>query len=333
MTTPSLSHRERMERTLSGQAVDRPPVALWRHFPVDDQTPDGLAAAVAQFQALYDFDFIKVTPASSFCIKDWGVKDEWRGNPEGVRDYTAPAIRNPEDWARLPFLPPTRGHLGAQLECLRLLRKSVGSYTPILQTIFSPLAQAKNLVGKANLQVHIRKYPAEVHAGLEEITRTTIAFLEAAIQTGIDGVFYAIQHAQYALVSDLEFEEFGRSYDLQVLRAAQSLWLNMAHIHGSDILFETVRHYPVQILNWHDQETAPDLASAQNLFSGTVCGGLRQWETLVNGNPEQVRKEAAAALLATSGKRFVLGTGCVVPVTAPHSNLLAARQSVEKGAA
>ncbi len=331
MNTSPLTHRERIERTLSGDAVDRVPIALWRHFPVDDQTPGGLAAAILNFQSQYDFDLIKVTPASSFCIKDWGVEDEWRGNPEGVREYTSMAIRNPEDWARLPFLPPTAGHLGAQLECLRILRKAVDPHTPIIQTIFSPLAQAKNLAGKASLPVHLRRHPAEIHAGLEEITRTTIAFIEEAIKTGIDGIFYAIQHAQYAQLSELEFEEFGRNYDLQVLKAAQSLWMNMAHIHGTDIIFEPVSQYPVQILNWHDQETAPNLAAAQSSFMGAVCGGLRQWETLVNGTPAQVKKEAAAAIQATQGRRFILGTGCVVPVTAPHGNLLAARQSVERG--
>lgn len=333
MSISSLTHRERLERTLAGDAVDRVPIALWRHFPVDDQTPAGLAAAILNFQSLYDFDLIKVTPASSFCIKDWGVEDEWRGNPEGVREYTTAAIRNPEDWARLPALPPTRGHLGAQLKCLQILKKNCDPHTPIIQTIFSPLAQAKNLVGKASLQVHLRRHPALIHAGLEEITRTTIAFIEEAVITGIDGIFYAVQHAQYGQLSELEFEEFGRNYDLQVLQAAQSLWLNMGHIHGTDIMFEPVSQYPVQIINWHDQETLPDLAAAQSSFPGAVCGGLRQWETLVKGTPAQVKKEAAAAIQATQGRRFILGTGCVVPVTAPHGNLLAARQSVERGLA
>ena len=79
MSAPTISHRQRLENVLSGEPPDRVPVSLWRHFPVDDQTPEGLAAATASFQRRYDFDFIKVTPSSSFCLKDWGVEDEWRG--------------------------------------------------------------------------------------------------------------------------------------------------------------------------------------------------------------------------------------------------------------
>jgi uroporphyrinogen decarboxylase len=34
-----MDKRERLHATLRGEAVDRVAVALWRHFPVDDQRP------------------------------------------------------------------------------------------------------------------------------------------------------------------------------------------------------------------------------------------------------------------------------------------------------
>lgn len=330
MPDTTLTHRARLELTLMGEKPDRIPVALWRHFPVDDQVPESLAAATADFQLKYDFDLIKVTPASSFCLKDWGILDEWRGNPEGVREYTNRIILHPEDWEKLTDLSPEKGFLGAQLHCLEHLVKEFSSHTPIIQTIFSPLAQAKNLAGKSNLQVMMRRHPAALHAGLETITRTTLAYVEKVVKMGVDGIFFAVQHAQYELLSEAEFLEFGRAYDLPVLNAAKHLWLNMAHIHGKEIMFDPVSEYPVSILNWHDQETTPTLDEGKNRFAGTVCGGLRQWDTLVNGTPEQVKQEAHHAMKITQGKRFILGTGCVVPVTAPHANILAARKSVER---
>jgi uroporphyrinogen decarboxylase len=39
------THKERLQACINGQTTDRPPIALWRHFPVDDQTPETLAAA------------------------------------------------------------------------------------------------------------------------------------------------------------------------------------------------------------------------------------------------------------------------------------------------
>lgn len=323
------SHRERLETTLGSQQPDRAPVALWRHFPVDDQTPGGLAAAISAFQRQFDFDLIKVTPSSSFCLYDWGVKDRWAGNPEGTREYLQPVIQRPEDWATLTPLNPSRGHLRDQIQCLQLLAHEFTPHTPLLQTIFSPLSQAKNLVGKANLAVHLRRYPDALHAGLERITETTIRFLEACKPTGIAGVFYAVQHAQHGILSVDEYNIFGRAYDLRILEAAQDLWLNMLHLHGEEVMFEELATYPVQVINWHDRQTQPDLARAQQLFPGVVCGGLRQWETMVLGTPDQVRQEAEDALRATGGRRFILGTGCVLPTTAPYGNILTARKAVE----
>lgn len=329
MTIRSFNHRERLETCLAGGMLDRIPVALWRHFPVDDQNPDTLAAAVLHFQKTYDFDLVKVTPASSYCLRDWGVESEWRGNPEGTRDYTRNVIEKPEDWEVLKKLDPEDGCLGEQLRCLRSIVSELGSDVPVLETIFSPLAQAKNLAGRERLIIHLRRYPDAVHAGLETITQTTRAFIELAGKSGIAGIFYAVQHAQYGLLSVDEFDAFGTFYDLQVLEAAQSLWFNLLHLHGSDIMFDQPANYPIHAINWHDRDTYPSLREARERFGGVLCGGLRREKTMVLGTPDDVIEEAQDAIQASEGKKFILGTGCVLPITAPHGNILAARQSVE----
>ncbi len=325
----SISHRERVEACLAGEKPDRVPVALWRHFPVDDQTPGGLAEAVLAFQQLYDFDFIKVTPESTYSVKDWGVRDEWRGAAEGTRAYTSLPIQSPDDWERLTPLAPYTGRLADQLTALRAIVERLGPDVPVIETIFSPLAQARKLAGEETVLVHMRQYPDALHAGLKTITESTILFIEALKDTGIAGIFYALQFAQYGKISRLEFQEFGKWYHLQVLENTKDFWLNVLHLHGNDVMFDQVADFPVQVINWHDQETFPSLSEAQERFEGVVCGGLKQWQTMVLGTPEQVRAEAEAAIKATDGRRFILGTGCVTPITAPHGNLLAARQSVE----
>jgi len=323
-----MSKRERLEAAISGGQGDRPPVALWRHWPGDDQTPQGLAEATVAFQRTFDFDFVKVTPSSSFCLRDWGVKDEWRGNMEGTRDYTLRPIQEPEDWTRLSVLDPRQGSLGAQLECLRLIGAALDE-VPFIQTVFNPLAQARNLAGRERLLFHLRRHPDALRAGLEVITETTMRFVRQARACGVAGIFYAVQHATYDQLSEEEYRTFGRPYDLQILEAAQGLWLNVLHLHGPAVMFDPLADYPVQVLNWHDRESGPSLAAGQRRFSGAVCGGLSRQSTMVRGTPAQVMEEAADALAETEGRRFVLGTGCVVPVVAPVGNIRAARQAVE----
>ncbi|MDX1436102.1 MAG: uroporphyrinogen decarboxylase family protein [Anaerolineales bacterium] len=325
-----ITHKSRLEACLSGEVPDRPPVALWRHFPVDDQHPARLAAATTAFQRTFDFDLIKVTPASSFCLRDWGARDEWKGAVEGTRSYSVErVIQSPADWSNLPELDPEDGALGRMLDCLRRLVDEFQGEVPVIQTIFSPLSQAKNLAGPAALLHQLRREPEAVLAGLDTIRRTSQNFISAAKLTGIDGVFFAVQHAQDAILTEGEYHVFGRDFDLPVLEAAEDLWLNMLHLHGTQVMFDLFLDYPVAVLNWHDQETPPSLAEGQRRFKGVVCGGLARERELVLGTPEQIRDRARTAIHDTGGRRFILGTGCVSPTNVPYGNLMAARNSVE----
>ncbi len=326
---PTMIKRDRLQAAFRGEPVDRPPVALWRHWPGDDQRADDLAAAQLAFQREYDFDFIKVTPSSGFCVEDWGVETEYRGNNEGTREYTRRVVHRPEDWHALPVLDPRRGALGRQLRCLELIHDGVGDETPFIQTIFNPLSVAKYLAGEERLRVHLRRHPDALRAGLETITATTVRFVREVMGTGAAGIFLAVQHAQLSVLSEAEYRQFGRPYDLRVLAATEGAWFNLLHLHGSDVMFDLLADYPVQAVNWHDRETPPTLAEALARFPGALCGGLRQWDTMLRGDPGQVRAEATDALLQTGGRRFILGTGCVTPITSPTSNIRAARQSIE----
>ncbi|GAB4398610.1 MAG: methylcobamide--CoM methyltransferase [Anaerolineales bacterium] len=317
------THQERIQACLNGEQTDRTPIALWRHFPEEDQNPESLAAATIKFQQTYDFDIVKVTPASSFMVKDWGVEDEWQNNPEGSRSYTKRVIQKPQDWEKLKPLDPSTPHLAAQLQCLKLVREGIGAETPVIQTIFNPMSQAKNLAGNDLLLEHIKKHPEAVMKGLESITKSTVKFIEAVHETGADGIFYAIQHAQAQMLEVDEYKSMALSHDHQTLKPAEAFWCNMLHLHGKDVYFSLLRLLNFQIVNWHDRESYPPLAEAQSLFRGVVCGGIRQ-DTLYSGSPAQVSEEAADAIKQTKSKRFILGTGCVVYYQSPHENIMAA---------
>lgn len=326
--TTSMTKRQRLEAAFAGAAVDRPPVALWRHWPVDDQYGDHLARATLAFQRAYDFDFIKVTPSSNFCVAGYGAESYWLGNEEGTRQWGPRVIQEPEDWAKLEPLDPYEGLLGEVVTANQLIGQAVGEEIPFIQTIFNPLSQAKNLAGD-QLLAHLRQHPEAVKAGLAVITESIIRFVNALKSTGAAGIFLALQHATYNLLTEVEYREFGRPLDLQILAAAEGMWFNLIHLHGENVMFELVADYPAQVINWHDVETPPSLGEALSRTNMAVCGGIRQWDTMLRGTPAEVQAEARSAWEATGGRRFILGTGCVTPITAPTCNILAARQAVD----
>jgi uroporphyrinogen decarboxylase len=331
-TMPFMTKRDRLQATLAGQTVDRPAVALWRHFPGDDQRAEDLAAAQLAFQRLYDFDLLKVSPASSFCVEDWGARDRYLGNLEGTREYYHYPVASPEDWRRLPVLDPAQGALGRQLLCLEIVGQELrqqADETPFIQTVFSPLAQAKNLAGSERMLILMRQDAAAFKAGLETITRTTNAFVEAAKRSRMAGIFYAVQHARYGLMSEAEYREFGEPYDRRVLEHLDGAWFNVLHIHGQDVMFDLLADYPVQAINWHDQETWPSLREARARTDKVLLGGLGRIETMMRGTPDDVRAKVADAMAQTGGKRFILGVGCVTMIVTPWGNIAAARQAVQ----
>ncbi len=319
-----MNHHERIECAIHRENVDQLPISFWRHFPVDDQNALRLAKATLTYQEQYNFDLVKVSPSSSFCLQDWGAKDVWNGHPEGTRDYLHPVITKPDDWLNLKVLDPKKSRLGEQLECLKLIKSKLKPYTPFIQSIFSPLAQAKNLAGKTELQFYIRRYPEQLHAGLEVITESTSRFIEECLKIGIDGLFFAVQYASFDLLSKEEFCSFGKKYDSQLFSLMNEFWVNMLHIHGKNIMYDEVSDYPVKIINWHDRETEPSLKIGLKKISGAVCGGLARVETMVLGDPQKINYEIDDAVKQTSGKGLIIGTGCVLPQTTPIGNIFAA---------
>ena len=325
-----MTKRERVLAAVHGEQPDRIPVAFWRHWPGADLTAEGLADAVVAWQQAYDWDLVKVTPASGYAVEDWGVGFVDKGNREGTREYTKRVIRQPRDWETLWPLDVTVGVLGRQLQALRLIRARLGPDIHIFQTFFSPLSLARNLAGDATFFRHLREHPDHLRRGLAVISDTHARFAQECLRAGADGVFFASQLASRDLLSEDEYEEFGVPYDRHVLGAAAGdAELILLHIHGLSIMFSLLAHaYPVHILNWHDRRTAPNLADARLRTHLALMGGINEWQTLAPGQPDQVEAEVRDAVQQTGGRGYLVGAGCVIPIDVPDANLRAVRSAL-----
>jgi uroporphyrinogen decarboxylase len=322
-----MNKRERLAAAIRGEETDRPLLALWRHFPTDDADPRELAHSAAAFQAQYDWDFVKLTPASNYSVDGWGTRVAYHGHPEGTSDYLARPIQSPHDWARLQPLDPYSGTLGEQLAAIRLARELLGPETPIIETVFSPLAQAKNLAGGTRDIADMRRHRAAFGQALEVIAKTTARFVQAALAAGADGIFYAMQRASADILSEAEYREIARPLDLRILEAAHDASFNLLHLHGLNTYFDLVADYPAHGLNWHDRDTGPSLAEGARHWPGLVVGGLSQRD-MVEGTPVSVRALARQAIEALGGRRLCLSTGCVMQTVTPWGNIRALRAAV-----
>lgn len=316
-----MDHWQRLASAIRGEATDQMPVALWRHFPDDDLDPDKLVAHMLAWQDKWDFDLVKFMPSGTYGVEDWGCVTAFRGAANGAREVTSPAVVHTEDWLRLRELDVKKGSYGRQNQALAATAKALGGRVPILQTIFSPLTTARKLATE-RLFADMRCSPESLHYALRIITDVTIRFALDALECGAHGVFLATQLASYRFMQEDEYEQFGRKYDLEVLAAIRGkAKFNMLHAHGEDVMFDLLAKYPVEMLNWHDRLTQPNLGQAMTRFPGLLVGGIEEHGTLIHGSAQAIADEVKNAIEQTEGRRMMVAPGCVLPVSATDDQI------------
>jgi len=337
-----MTRRERVWAALAKQEVDRLPVSVWMHFSKYDQDSRSLAECMVDFNETYDYDFIKLMPFGAYTTPDWGAKLDIFCDKYKEVVISAPGISEIDDYYRVKALAPTHGTWGKQLQLAEYMAKMVRKDTPFIQTIFTPTTTLRKLAGNRLIE-DMQNSPEAVHAALFEITQTTIDFVKACINSGVSGFFYATQCASFDYMSVELHAEFCKPYDLQVLNSFKDeTYFNVLHIHGSNVMFDIVKDYPVTCLSWHDRfEGGPDFRTASKLSDKTFLGGIKEAPTVINGvlhydsfltknTPAQIKEHVKEAIdMVDFGKGLLIGPGCVADPRVPSENLKAVREAVE----
>jgi uroporphyrinogen decarboxylase len=302
---------ERVRAAVNGQPVDRLPLCFWHHF-----RPAGSGARMAEatlrfFDQEFDLDIVKIMPDLPYPF------------PRG-------AIRDPEDWRLIEPVAPDRGMFGQRLVAIRMLREALGAETPIILTIYNPVAEVRRFAADAETFArHRREHPAAVHRALGVIAENLSRNIAAAIDAGADGVYYALQGITADGLGEAGYREFGRPYDFVALRGAEGGWLNVCHVHGDhDLLMDLALDYPVRVLSWSDRLTGLSLRDVRQKSDKCFMGGLHEFGALAAGDERAVIAEAEDAVEQTGGRRLILANGCSVPDETPHARLRRSRAAL-----
>ena len=313
-----LRYRPLLERRLAGDTSTAAPVLFWKHHPVADQDGAALCRAALDFQAAFDCDLIKISPAATYQLPDYGLRDRWNSDPIGRREVTQTVIRRAEDWARLPRLNPGGGFVARFGECVRMVRAAAPADVPVIITVFDPMFQAVTLAGEPVIQEHLRTAPDAVAEGLRRIAENTVALIRQLIVQGANGIFLAVQHAIRAVFPETVFERHAMPGVLACLDAMGRSPLNMVHVHGAGIhdrlfarLTGTTIHYDMSADNPPPQRF---------LDAGCAVATGPSPSLLASGAPDGQVTAACADLLA-SGTRTILSPGCSVPLAVPADRL------------
>lgn len=316
-----MSRPDRFASALDGRRSA--PVAFWQHHPLADQHCDGFVDATLDYQRAFGFDLVKMTPASTYQSRDYGLQDAWNDDPIGRRDVVGRVVQRPQDWLTLPELSPEQGFVARYPQALAIVRRQTPSGVPVLATVFDPFFQASQLAGLDRLLLHLRQSPDAVAAGLDRITRNTLALIDAYRSAGADGIFLACQHANDSVPLDI-YRAYGAHGARRCLRAAARMPVTMLHLHGRGIhhrLFssfgDVVLHYDACAGNPAPEQITP------TMFDIISTGPCHQ--ALLEGRGASVARDIVARC---ASRRFLLSAGCTVPLAVGHEALHAVVEAV-----
>jgi len=328
-----MTSKERIYAAINNQPVDRIPFSFWKHFPKEEETGEKLAKALINFQKKFNFDLVKITPPASSIAEAWGSKYVYRNDIEGMRKSVRRCIFSPisnyKDWLKIKKINPKESILTRELDTVAITRSVIDKSVPIVHTIPSPLTVIKMLNNEEWIR-DLKEHPEDLKAALTNITETIKKFSELLLQNGANGLFFYTHAATYDFLTEEEHKTFGQKYDLEIINELrQKTDLIILHIHGSNVMFKTLANYPVQIINWHDQLTAPSLVEGQKNFPGAILGGIEESEFLLKKKPEEIKRHIKNIIQQTGGKRLIIGPGCVLPLDIPEDNIKAVKEALE----
>lgn len=308
-------YRELISACLEGKALQVSPVGVWRHHPVDDQETDSLVAASLHYQKQFDPDWLKLTPAATWQVRDYGLVDAWQGDGIGRRDVIQRVIKLPDDWSRLAELDPLNGFSAQIVLAAGELRRRLPAHIPLLATVFSPLSQAVLLAGAERVREHAITDSAALMTGLSHITRNTLKTIHCLAASGIDGIFYAMQQAGNGFASETEFLQLSSTSDNACLSAISAMKFNLVHLHGSGVHPGLLQLYPGNGLSFDcDDNNIFAVDGANTLPKRTLAIGPGPVASWVNHNPISLMQRVLEWRLRLQHHSLMLAPGCAIPL-------------------
>jgi uroporphyrinogen decarboxylase len=318
-----MNREQRIRTTLAGERSDRVPVGMWGHDWIREQSEDGLVEATLDMFTTGDLDFVKLNPRYTYFVEDWGATFSLStGRPQPV-DWP---VKQAAEFRRLPALDPNRGVLAQQMRVLDRVRQQLPADVPLIQTMFAPLAIARDLIGKdeTRLAQMMAESPDDLHEGLKRITEVFADYSRRCIEHGAAGMFIGTTRvATYLTMTREQYEEFGRPYDLQLIDALGGGWFSIFHVCQDRCMLDVVADYPVQAFSWAAHQPGnPSLAEGRAMTGKAVIGGVST-TLMLEGSANDVAGAVRQAIQETGGAGFMVGPSCTIDPAVPAANIQA----------
>ena len=279
-----VTSRERVDRVLKGEDVDRAPFSFWYHFGLQDKPASYHARATLEFHRKFRTDIVKV------------MSDYPYPKPAG-NWFELKAVKNP---------------FPEQIRALEIIRDGLNGEACFVETVFNPWNVAEKLSSPEEVKRLMVDRPEALLDALEAIANSEADHAKRAIAVGASGIFLAVANAGNQVLSRAEYARFSEPFDRMVLAAVSSVPLNTLHLHGDEVYLDVFYSgWPASVLNYSAHGTKVSISDVRSRYSGVIMGGLDEvnFRKLTPGELEGQWRSAREA----AGRRFILTPGCSVP--------------------
>jgi len=280
----SLSGRERVDRMLSGQDVDRPPFTAYYHFGLEDLPADHHANATLDFHRKFRTDLVK-------------VMSDFRYPKSEGKWYELEVVDNP---------------FPEEIRALELIRDGLQGGAHFIETVFNPWNQAGKLSSPEEVERLKEEDPQKLLDALEAIGKSQANHARRAIEAGASGVFLAIANAQDGVSTPEEYEKFSEPFDRMIVDAISDAPLNTLHLHGSKAYVDRfLSGWSASVVQYSTHGTGIPIEDVRRSYDGVIMGGIDE-SAFRNLSESEMASQWKAAERA-AGPQFILAPGCSIP--------------------
>jgi uroporphyrinogen decarboxylase len=297
----TLSHKERVDRALRGEDLDRPPFTFYHHYK--KPTAQLEAQDHLEFHRTYNTDIVKV-----------------------MNDFDYPQSTTGK-WYELK---PLESPFPEQLATLKLVRDGLNGDAYFIDTIYGPYMTAMILfqsqpqfasLGKSeevqdeqikSLHAFQQQYPGAWHGALEAITQSTINHIRHIKDIGASGALVSIFNAESKFGSVADYERYTRPYDKRVLDALADTKLSVLHLHYLERPYlDQFKDFNAPVIQYSVKTSGIPISEVRKQYSQPIAGGVDEidYEKLTT---TEMRKQWTEAR-AQAGMKYIAAPGCSVP--------------------
>lgn len=296
-----LSHKERVDRALRGQDVDRPPFTFYHHYK--RPTPQQEAQDHLDLHRNYNTDIVKV-----------------------MNDFDYPKSTTGKWYELKPLDSPYPD----QLATLKLVRDGLNGDAYFIDTLYGPYMTAMILyqsqpqfanLSKSeevkdeqirSLREFQRENPDAWHAALDAITRSTINHIQHAKDIGTSGTLVSVFNAESKFGSVEDYQKYTRPYDMRIFEALADTKLTILHLHYLEQPYlDLFKDFNAPVIQYSVKTSGIPISEVRKRYTQPIFGGVDEIDyrkltvSQIRGQWTEAREQA--------GAKYIAAPGCSIP--------------------